>query len=53
MALWAIAVVAALRETSVLFSAILATIVLKEAFAPIRGIAAVAIFAGIVLIRWQ
>ena len=58
IAIWAmtrapIAVVAALRETSVLFSAILATIVLKEAFAPIRGIAAVAIFAGIVLIRWQ
>jgi drug/metabolite transporter (DMT)-like permease len=58
IAIWAmtrapIPVVAALRETSVLFSAILATVVLKETFAPIRGVAAVVIFAGIVLIRWQ
>ncbi len=48
-----IAVVAALRETSVLFSAMLATIVLKEKFAPVRGVAAVVILAGIVLIRLQ
>jgi len=58
IAIWAmtrapIAVVAALRETSVLFSALLATLVLKEAFAPLRGIAAVVILAGIVLIRWH
>lgn len=48
-----IAVVSALRETSVLFSALLATIVLKERFAPARGLAAVVILAGIVLIRLQ
>ncbi len=48
-----IAVVAALRETSVLFSALLATIVLKERFAPVRGVAAVVILAGIMLIRLQ
>ncbi|HEX5326987.1 MAG TPA: EamA family transporter, partial [Acetobacteraceae bacterium] len=58
IAIWAmtrapIAVVAGLRETSVLFSAILATIVLKEAFAPTRGVAAVVILAGIILIRSQ
>lgn len=58
IAIWAmtrapIAIVAALRETSVLFSAILAVVVLKEVFAPLRGIAALVILAGIILIRWQ
>ncbi len=58
IAIWAmtrapIAVVAALRETSVLFSALLATVVLRERFAPLRGIAAVVILAGIILIRLQ
>lgn len=58
IAIWAmtrapIAVVAALRETSVLFSAIIAVVVLKEVFAPLRGVAALVILAGIILIRWQ
>ncbi|MGH7156320.1 MAG: EamA family transporter [Acetobacteraceae bacterium] len=57
IAIWAmtrapIAVVAALRETGVLFSVVIAAVVLKEAFAPLRAIAAVIIVAGIVLIRW-
>lgn len=58
IAIWAmtrapIAVVAALRESSVLFSAIIAVVVLKEVFAPLRGVAALVILAGIILIRWQ
>ncbi len=58
IAIWAmtvapIAVVAGLRETSVLFSAAIATFLLKERFMPARGIAAMAILAGILLIRLQ
>lgn len=58
IAIWAmtvapIAVVAALRETSVLFSAAIATIVLKEAFLPVRGAAALLILGGVLLIRLQ
>lgn len=46
-----IPVVAALRETSVLFSAVIATAMLKERLLPSRVAAAVAIFAGIVVIE--
>jgi drug/metabolite transporter (DMT)-like permease len=58
IAIWAmtvapIAVVAGLRETSVLFSAAIATFLLKERFIPARGLAAMAILAGILLIRLQ
>ncbi len=56
IAIWAMTVapipaVAALRETSVLFSAAIATLVLKERFVPLRGAAAVVILAGIFIIR--
>ncbi len=58
IAIWAmtvapIAVVAALRETSVLFSAVIATFVLKERVRPIRGAAALLIVGGVLLIRWR
>jgi drug/metabolite transporter (DMT)-like permease len=58
IAIWAmtlapIAIVAALRETSVLFSTVIATLVLKEEFRPVRGAAAVLIVGGLLLIRWQ
>ena len=46
-----IPVVAALRETSVLFSAVIATAMLKERWVPSRIAAAVAIFAGIAVIE--
>lgn len=57
VALWAmtrapIPVVAALRETSVLFSAVIAAAILKERLLPSRVAAAAAIFAGIVVIEW-
>jgi uncharacterized membrane protein len=45
--------VAALRETSVLFAAAIAVIVLKEPLQRPRIIAAVMIVAGLVLIRLQ
>jgi drug/metabolite transporter (DMT)-like permease len=56
IAIWAmtvapIGVVAALRGTSVLFSAVIATFVLKETFLPIRGAAALLILGGVLLIR--
>jgi uncharacterized membrane protein len=47
------ALVAALRETSVLFAAAIAVIVLKEPLQRPRIIAAVMIVAGLVLIRLQ
>ena len=58
IAIWAmtvapIALVAALRETSVLFAAAIAVIVLKEPLQRPRIIAAVMIVAGLVLIRLQ
>jgi drug/metabolite transporter (DMT)-like permease len=54
--LWAmtiapIAIVATLRETSVLFGAVIAVVVLKEPLRPIRIAAAVLIVCGLVLIR--
>jgi drug/metabolite transporter (DMT)-like permease len=56
VAIWAmtvapIAVVAALRETSVLFGALIAVVVLKEPLRPIRVLAAVLIVAGLVMIK--
>jgi drug/metabolite transporter (DMT)-like permease len=58
VALWAmtlapIALVAALRETSVLFGAIIAVVLLKEPLRTARMIAAVLIVCGLVLIRLQ
>lgn len=58
IALWAmtlapIAIVAGLRETSVLFGAIIAILVLKEPPRPARIVAAGLITCGLVLIRLQ
>jgi len=58
IALWAmtlapLAVVAALRETSVLFGAAIAVILLKEPLRAVRVVAAVMIVCGLVLIRLQ
>jgi drug/metabolite transporter (DMT)-like permease len=58
IALWAmtlapIAIVASLRETSVLFGAAIAVIVLKEPLRAVRIGAALLIVAGLVLIRLQ
>jgi drug/metabolite transporter (DMT)-like permease len=58
VAIWAmtvapIAVVAALRETSVLFGALIAVVILKEHLRPARIIAALMIVAGLALIRFQ
>ena len=46
-----IALVAALRETSVLFGAALAVVLLKEPLRPTRIAAAVIIVSGLLLIR--
>jgi drug/metabolite transporter (DMT)-like permease len=56
IAIWAmtlapIAIVAALRETSVLFGALIAVILLKEPLRPGRMAAAVLIVCGLVLVR--
>lgn len=56
IAIWAmtlapIAIVAALRETSVLFGAAIAVVVLKEPLRPMRVGAALMIMAGLTLIR--
>jgi drug/metabolite transporter (DMT)-like permease len=56
IALWAmtlapIAIVASLRETSVLFGAAIAVVVLKEPFRRVRILASVLIVCGLVLIR--
>ncbi len=56
VAIWAmtlapIAIVAALRETSVLFGALISVVVLKEPLRASRVVAAVMIVAGLVLIR--
>jgi len=48
-----IALVAALRETSVLFGSAIAVVFLKEPLRPIRLVAAVMIVCGIALIRLQ
>jgi drug/metabolite transporter (DMT)-like permease len=56
IAIWAmtvapIAIVAALRETSVLFGAVLAVVFLKEPLQPIRIAAAVMVMSGLLMIR--
>lgn len=51
MTLAPIALVAALRETSVLFGALIAVLFLKEPLRPARIIAALMILCGLVLIR--
>ncbi|MFL5089946.1 MAG: EamA family transporter, partial [Xanthobacteraceae bacterium] len=56
IAIWAmtvapIAIVAALRETSVLFGALIAIIFLGEPLRLVRIVAAMAIVTGLVLIR--
>ena len=58
IAIWAmtvapIAIVATLRETSVLFGAAIAVVVLKEPLRPVRIGAALLIVCGLVLIRLQ
>ena len=53
MTLAPIAIVATLRETSVLFGAAIAVAVLKEPLRAVRVVAAVMIVAGLVLIRMQ
>jgi drug/metabolite transporter (DMT)-like permease len=58
IALWAmtlapIAIVASLRETSVLFGAVIAVAVLKEPLRTVRIIAACLIVCGLILIRLQ
>ncbi len=56
IAIWAmtqapIALVAALRETSVLFAALISTVFLREPFTAWRGLAALSIVAGAMLMR--
>ena len=46
-----IAIVAALRETSVLFGAVLAVVFLKEPLRPIRIAAAAMVMSGLLMIR--
>ena len=46
-----IALVAATRETSVLFAGLIAVVVLKEPMTPIRGLSAALILAGLVVMR--
>ena len=58
IALWAmtlapIAIVAALRETSVLFGAVIAVVLLNEPLRVLRILAAMLIVGGLVLIRLQ
>ena len=58
IAIWAmtvapIAIVATLRETSVLFGAVIAVVVLKEPLRALRIVAALLIVCGLVLIRVQ
>lgn len=53
MTLAPIAIVATLRETSVLFGAVIAVIVLKEPLRAVRVAAALLIVGGLVLIRMQ
>jgi drug/metabolite transporter (DMT)-like permease len=53
MTLAPIAIVATLRETSVLFGALIAVLVLKEPLRVVRIVAALLILCGLVLIRLQ
>lgn len=56
IAIWAmtkapIALVAALRETSVLFAALIGVVLLREPLAPLRLLATVVVLAGVMLVR--
>ena len=56
IAIWAmtvapIALVAALRETGVLFAALFSTLMLREPLMPVRIVAALLVLAGAVLLR--
>jgi drug/metabolite transporter (DMT)-like permease len=56
IAIWAmtvapIAIIAALRETSVLFGAVIAVVILKEPLRPARIVAALMIVCGLMLLR--
>ncbi|MDH3413366.1 MAG: hypothetical protein OEM98_12890 [Gammaproteobacteria bacterium] len=51
MSLASMAAVSALRETSVIFAALIGTIVLKERFSKLRIGAAVVVAAGVVLMN--
>ena len=58
IAIWAmtvapIALVAALRETSVLFAALFATLILREPLLPVRLAAAGLVLAGALLLRFR
>jgi drug/metabolite transporter (DMT)-like permease len=53
MTLAPIAIVATLRETSVLFGAVIAVVVLKEPLRAMRVVAALLILCGLVLIRFE
>jgi uncharacterized membrane protein len=48
-----IALVAALRETSVLFAAVLGTVLLREPLRMIRVAAAGLVLTGVLLVRFQ
>ena len=52
MGLGSMAMVSSLRETSVIFAALIGTLIFREAFGRQRIIAAVMVAGGIVLIRW-
>ena len=52
MSLGAMAVVSSLRETSVIFAAIIGTLILREPFGKNRIRAAIIVAAGIILMRW-
>ncbi len=58
IAIWAmaqapIALVAALRETSVLFAALIGIVILREPIIPLRIVAALVVVTGIVLVRMR
>jgi drug/metabolite transporter (DMT)-like permease len=46
-----IALVAALRETSIIFSAVLAVILLKESISPLRYVSIVIVSTGAIVIK--
>ncbi|MFT7672957.1 MAG: drug/metabolite transporter (DMT)-like permease, partial [Gammaproteobacteria bacterium] len=52
LGLGSMAMVSSLRETSVIFAALIGTIVFREAFGRQRIIAAVLVCVGVVLIHW-
>ena len=52
MGLGSMAMVSSLRETSVIFAALIGTLIFKESFGRQRIIAASLVCAGIILIRW-